>query len=1008
MTDSKYCYKIVILLFVAAVFSLPCFADNLQQPAVHTNGDSASKAQSIEAGLTGLILLDSKGGYLRDCPIKHTSVSAQISGFVAHVTVTQTFMNNARTNSDAVYSFPLSDTAAVSQMEMKIGHRTIQGSIKRREEAKQIFEHARRLHQTAALLEEERPNIFTQQVANLRPAVPISISLKYTEMLPFASGSYTFTVPTSIGPRFCPGTDQSNDTPNKNFHASLFEKTNFRQHQRIERLLESNTDFDIKVQINGGMPISRIRSALHRISIPKLNSDSATIELKNDPTLRDRDFVLKWDVSAKHVSSGCVAHQTGDTGYFTLMLMPTKNMRSVDAAPKELIFIVDCSGSQAGQPIEQAKTTLRYILNHMNPQDTFQILAFNNQTNFLFSKPEPASANMRERAKSFISSLSADGGTFMAPAVESVCAIPADRNRLRVVTIMTDRYIGDDYEILGLVRKLRGTSRWFSFGTGDSVNRFLIDGIAKEGGGESEYVLSTSSEQQIAEKFFKKISSPILTDVRVDFGKLPVKDCFPSVLSDIWEQRTLYISGQYTKPMYGPIKIRGYLQGRPYEQTMFMNLPTYQSANVSVNSVWARAKIDSLMARDWHGMQTGQPDPSLKKAITETALKHHIVTPFTSFVVIDHNSFKAGQKPGEVIPTRLYNGGPDSVNETYYGLHKWFKDDLVGNLFTNVGQLIGKWLSEITNGCVAISVQFLASGLCFAGLTLASAFNEANRQSSIVVWILAFLLFLICTFRSRSDNRSRRARLPRLTLTTGLLIGYVLLWNFEQIIANDGMSQMSLCDEHEIMMLPYALAATIKGSVIAAGSGVLTVFASIPGNFSLGTCAPAVGSLIYFAALIALCFLGVLLIVELIWVLALHGLQIGLLTGQLLMAPIFCLFFLRAETESLAKDFVKVAFEAGIWSAAWAGLLKAVAFTTFSSLPPCGKLLVVAVLLCMMIHVPGFVAKFHLSPLSTLILCTRLSNRVKCVVNPGQALRLGFMRLLGMRSPCEDTSRICL
>jgi Ca-activated chloride channel family protein len=617
---------------------------------------TATKFKGDDSG--SLAVLDPKTGKpLGKCPLKHTSVSAEVSGYVSRVTVKQLFENPFKDKIEAVYTFPLSETGAVDEMLMKVGARTIRGTIKRREEARNIYEAAKSRGHVASLLDQERPNIFTQSVANIKPGEKVEITLRYVDLLPYEDGSFTFAFPTVVGPRFNPGAPTGKQGTGWSPDTSAVPDASKITPPVTPEGTRAGHDISIEVSVDAGVPINGVSAKLHDVTINRPSRDRALVALKHKQTIPNKDFVLSWDVASEQLQSGYLTHRTGQSGYFTIMLLPPRRVTPDKVAPKEMIFLIDCSGSQRGAPLQKAKETMNYILDHMNSQDTFQIISFSDHLKILFEKPEPASSSMKDKAQKFIESLSANGGTWMAPAVEKACSIPADAHRLRIVTFMTDGYVGNDFEILGMVRKLRGTSRWFPFGTGNSVNRMLIDGMAKEGGGEPEYVLLNSPGNEVGRKFYERISSPVLTDVKVDFDGLEVKEVFPHDISDVWAQRPLYIKGRYTKAGKGTITLSGFAGGKPYAQKLQLCLPEKEPAHGVIASIWARAKVDRLMGEDYFGAQRGAVNKELKEEIIKTALDHHIMTQYTSFVAVEETVITAGGKPRTVaVPVEMPDG----------------------------------------------------------------------------------------------------------------------------------------------------------------------------------------------------------------------------------------------------------------------------------------------------------------------------------------------------------------
>ncbi|MDR3614591.1 MAG: VIT and VWA domain-containing protein [Candidatus Obscuribacterales bacterium] len=598
------------------------------------------------------------GKQIGQCPLTHTEVTADVSGYISHVKVKQVFANTNKEAIEAIYTFPLSNTGAVDEMVMQIGSRRIQGSIKKRAEAREIYNNAKAHGHTASLLDQERTNIFTQSVANIPAGAKVEVTLQYVETLPFEDGKFSFVFPTVVGPRFIPGTVTDHTGTGRIDNTAQVPDASLITPPVAAEGSRSGHDISIKVSINGGVPISNINSKLHEIKVDKNGQDKAVISLIDKNTIANKDFVLNWDVAGASLKSGYLTHRdkSDRSGYFTLMVMPPKRPTVAEIAPRELIFLIDCSGSQSGLPLQKAKETLSYIIEHMNQHDTFQIIAFNNGNTNLFEKPQAVSKEMKDRAQTFINGLEARGGTYCAPAVEAACAIPADEHRLRIVTFMTDGFVGNDMEIVGMIRKLRGTSRWFTFGTGNSVNRALIDGMALEGGGEPDYVLLNSSGAEVGKKFYQHISSPILTDVKVDFGSLKVKDVSPREVFDVWAQRPLYFKGRYEEAGSSTVTLTGYAAGKPYKQTLNVALPETNEKNSALGSIWARAQVDKLMREDLIGAQRGAMKKELQDEVTDIALKHHIMTQFTSFVAVDESSKVTPGNKTIVVPTDMADG----------------------------------------------------------------------------------------------------------------------------------------------------------------------------------------------------------------------------------------------------------------------------------------------------------------------------------------------------------------
>lgn len=624
-------------LFVSLLFASWESALLLPQFSNAASMDGRSTGLSNECNDSGCLVAISGARELGRCPLKHTDVKANVSGYVARVTVKQQFHNPFKEKIEAVYTFPLPENAAVDEMTMRIGNRVIKGSIKKRDEAKEIYEAAKARGNVASLLDQERPNIFTQAVANIEPGENVDIEIKYVNVLKYEDGTFTFAFPTVVGPRFIPRSAPA-------YKNDLIPDASKITPPAAPEGERAGHDISIDLNINAGVPIQSFKSKLHDVESQITAGTMAHMKLKSKDKIPNKDFIATWSVASDAVQSGYLTHREGNDGFFNLMLIPPKRVTPRGLQPKEMIFVVDCSGSQAGAPIQKAKETLEYIAKHMNPNDTFQIITFNNGVQTLSDLPIHASAASKQEALDFINNIQAAGGTWMAPAVKKACTIPNDEHRLRIITFMTDGYVGNDMEILDLIKTYRGQSRWFSFGTGNSVNRFLIDGIAREGGGEADYVLLNSSAEEVGKKFYDRISSPVLTDINIAFEGVTVKEVFPKDLSDLWAQRPLNFTGRYLKPGTGKVILTGWSGGKAYRQELKIDLPASQAANDVLPSIWARAKVERLMHENWRGVQSGNLNAELKDEITATALKYHIMSQYTSFVAVEENSKTSADK----------------------------------------------------------------------------------------------------------------------------------------------------------------------------------------------------------------------------------------------------------------------------------------------------------------------------------------------------------------------------
>ena len=592
-----------------------------------------------------------EGEVLGACPLKHTEVTADISGFVTRVTVTQQFHNPYDTFIEAVYTFPLSDRAAVDSMTMAIGDRVIKGDIKKRDEARQIYEQARAAGQTASLLDQERPNIFTQSVANIPPGQNVDITLSYVEYLKYDDGEYEFSFPMTIGPRYMPGSL----TPSGTTQVPDAERVWADVPPEGQR---AGHDIALTVNLDAGVPVKSVASELHDVDIARTGAATARVSLKTRKEIPNRDFVLRYAVAGKKIEDAVLVHTDERGGFFTLILQPPARVAPEEVAPKEIIFVIDSSGSMSGFPIEKAKESMRLCIENLNPKDTFNLVSFAGGLGYAFKEPVPNTKANREHALQYLNNLHGGGGTEMMPAINAALSGQTDE-RLRVVCFMTDGFIGNDMAILDAIQKHRQSARVFAFGIGNSVNRFLIEGMAREGRGAMEIVTLESEGKNAAERFYERVNNPLLTNIQLDFGSLRVSDVHPGpeMMPDLFSAQPLIVSGRFDKPGTGTVTIRGTTAGGHYERTIDVKLPKKAPDHEVLAPLWARKEIDALMARDWQGVQSGNPKAEVKSAVTALGLEYNLVTQFTSFVAVEKKVVNEGGRQRTIdVPVEMPDG----------------------------------------------------------------------------------------------------------------------------------------------------------------------------------------------------------------------------------------------------------------------------------------------------------------------------------------------------------------
>lgn len=597
---------------------------------------AASFGQEISEG--SLFAVGKTGKELGACPLKSTVVKTDISGFLARVRVRQEFENGFTVPIEAVYTFPLSQNGAVDDMTMTVGERVIRGKILKREEARAVYEAAKSEGKTASLLDQERPNIFTQAVANIMPGERVIVEISYVETLKYEDGAYEFVFPMTVGPRYIPG--------------SVKDAAKIKPPVAATR---AGHDISIEVNLNAGVPVEEIRSSSHDIEQVNFSPNTAKVTLKDEKTIPNKDFILRYDVTGKRIEDAILTHRDERGGFFTLVIQPPDKIASEDRTPKEIVFVLDTSGSMSGFPIEKAKEAMRLSLDGLYPEDTFNLITFAGDTAILFDKPVPATQANLEKAQAFLAERRGYGGTEMMKAIKAALEPTDAQDHLRIVCFMTDGYVGNENEIIAEVQR-HPKARVFSFGIGSSVNRFLLDKIAEEGNGEAEYVGLDDDGSKAAKKFYERVRTPLLTDLSIDWNGMPVADIYPNKLSDLFSAKPVILHGRYTKAASGTIKLKGKVAGQPYERSIAINLPDAEAANDVLATLWARTRIDQISSESLKATNKTSAD-ELNKQITNLGLEFRLLTQFTSFVAVEDRVVNQNGKPVTVqVPVELPSG----------------------------------------------------------------------------------------------------------------------------------------------------------------------------------------------------------------------------------------------------------------------------------------------------------------------------------------------------------------
>jgi Ca-activated chloride channel family protein len=646
--------KLALYLAFLLAISITAYVAITKVAAINGSGFVAAASGSITQG--SLQVLSPEGQAVILCPLKHTDVKAEISGFLSRVVVTQEFENPFKDKIEAVYTFPLPQNAAVDDMTMTVGDRTVHGRIKRREEARAVYEAARASGHVASLLDQERPNIFTQSVANIMPGEQVKICISYVETLKYEAGSYQFVFPMVVGPRYIPGAPTGKQGGGWSPDTDRVPDASRITPPVAPEAKRAGHDISLEVTLDAGVVIDNFESIAHDVQVERPSNHSAVARLKNRTEIPNKDFILKYDVAGRRIEDAVLTHHSREGGFFTMILQPPERVTVEDVTPKELVFVIDTSGSMSGFPIEKAKETMKLALDGLYPQDTFNLITFAGDTHILFPEPVLATKENLRLAQEFLASRAGGGGTEMMKAIRAALDPSDKQNHMRIVCFMTDGYVGNDMEIISEVQK-HPNARVFSFGIGSSVNRFLLDKMAEEGRGEVEYVSLQDDGSAAARRFHERVRNPLLTDISVDWAGLDVADVYPKRIPDLFSAKPVVICGRYKTDGRGVISLRGKMSGRPFAREIEVNLPKDEPRCDVLATLWARARIDDLMSQDYAGIQRGAPRQDVSEAITQLGLEFRLMTQFTSFVAVEEMTVTDGGQPRRVeVPVEMPAG----------------------------------------------------------------------------------------------------------------------------------------------------------------------------------------------------------------------------------------------------------------------------------------------------------------------------------------------------------------
>jgi Ca-activated chloride channel homolog len=606
--------------------------------------DAMAKKDEDSPG-SGAMVVKSKTTKDVPLPLKHTDVKASVFGYIATVSVTQQFQNPFDSKIEATYVFPLPHNAAINEFIMKIGERRIRGIIRERQEAERIYQEAKSQGYVASLLTQERPNLFTQSVTNIEPGKEIDVQLTYFNTLAWMDGWYEFAFPMVVGPRFNPpGPTSGIGAVARGENGISGQSAEVQYLKPGER---SGHDIALTLEVNAGVAIEETQCRSHVVAETRPQPERRVVTLSRNDRIPNKDFVFRYRVAGDQIKSGLLISRDNSGGFFSLMLFPPKDLTRLSRKPLEMVFVLDCSGSMSGRPIEQAKLAVDRALRYLQPGDTFQIVRFSNEASQLGRKPVDATpANIR-RGLDYLASLNGEGGTMMINGIKAALDFPHDPARLRFVCFLTDGYIGNEAEILAETQKRLGSARIFSFGVGSSVNRYLLEHLAKLGAGAVAFLGPNDSPALVMDAFVDRIAHPALTDLKLDWGGMEVSDVFPARTPDLFAGRPVVLTGRFKNAAAGSVGVSGQAGGK----TISWRVPAIANegplASKSLPIVWARMKIADLSD---HALLDRSGE--LAGAIRQVALDFGLMSDYTAFVAVDASRVTEG-KQGTTVPVAV-------------------------------------------------------------------------------------------------------------------------------------------------------------------------------------------------------------------------------------------------------------------------------------------------------------------------------------------------------------------
>lgn len=558
-------------------------------------------------------------------PLKATRVDVKVSGVIADVRVVQTYRNEGGVPIEARYVFAASTRAAVYALRMRVANRVVDAEIREKRQARREFDTARREGKRASLLEQHRPNVFQMSIANVMPGETIDVELRYTETIVPDDGVYRFVFPAVVGPRYNGGTQaEGTPTESRRDEGWIAQPT-------LRKGGAAKHTFALNATLAAPFPIKSVDSPSHRFAIDGVGTPRATAKLHADAAHANRDVVLEYRLAGESIEAGVLVHEGPDENFVLALIEPPARAAPGDIVAREYVFVVDVSGSMHGFPLATAKTLLRNLIGGLRPSDTFNVIPFAGGHSLLAPASLPATPDNTRQAIRFIDGQTGGGGTELLPALRRALALPADTGRARTFVVVTDGYVTIEKEAFELVRTNLGRANVFAFGIGSSVNRHLIEGLARAGKGEPFFVLDPRQADAEAARLRRMIEAPVLTRIRARFEGFDAYELDAPGIPDLFAQRPIALIGKFRGPPEGTIEIEGLAAGSAVRLPLDV-AHTARSGDETkaLKHLWARSRVAQLA-----DLQKLGEDDATKREILALGLKYSLLTDYTSFIAVD-------------------------------------------------------------------------------------------------------------------------------------------------------------------------------------------------------------------------------------------------------------------------------------------------------------------------------------------------------------------------------------